>query len=132
MDKTRSQNKALIAIIVVVLLVAAASVVMAMDRGQEQTATSNETTSKNADSNTDTSTGSNTTATDAGAYEDGTYQSTGAYRTPGGQESIGVTVTLAGGVITDASITQNASGGEAEEYQERFTNAYKSEVVGKR
>ncbi|MBI3889860.1 hypothetical protein HY312_04825, partial [Candidatus Saccharibacteria bacterium] len=52
--------------------------------------------------------------------------------TPGGQESIEVKLTLAGGVITDAAVTQNASGGEAEEYQSKFVASYKSEVVGKK
>lgn len=65
------------------------------------------------------------------AYKDGTYSSTGSYSSPGGNESISVTVTLKNGVITSTTAQGNASDSESSEYQSKFVSGYKSLVVGK-
>lgn len=130
MDTPKTPNKSIIAIIVIVLLVAAAGAVVAMNN-KETTTTSGNDTSQISSNNT-TASGENNATASTGNYKDGTYNATGSYRTPGGQESIEVKITLSGGVISDASVTQNATGGEAEEYQSKFTASYKSEVVGKK
>ena len=67
----------------------------------------------------------------AAAYSDGTYEATGKYISPGGRESIDVSVTVMNGKITDTTVTPNADSGEAEEYQQRFAANYKDMVVGK-
>jgi len=65
------------------------------------------------------------------AYKDGTYTETGNYITPGGRETIKVTVTLANDIITDASVTGDATSGESKEYQSDFIGGFKKLVVGK-
>lgn len=132
MDTPKTLNKSIIAIIVVVLLVAAAGVVIAINN--KEAAITTDTSSETAQTSTaDTSgEGTNNTIASTGNYKDGTYNAEGSYRTPGGEESIDVKVTLADGVISDVTVTQNASGGEAEEYQSKFSTSYKSEVVGKK
>lgn len=131
-DTQKGMNKSIIGLIVVIVLVIATTtvVVMSSDRSA-QTTTSNSDTAvtESADSS---GSGTNNAAATTGNYKDGTYNATGSYRTPGGQESIGVKVTLTSGVISDISVTQNASGGEAEEYQDAFVSDYKSQVVGKK
>jgi uncharacterized protein with FMN-binding domain len=64
-------------------------------------------------------------------YKDGTYTEKGRYASPGGGESIDVTVTITGNIITSASVTQNATSKDAKEYQDVFVSGYKSLVVGK-
>ena len=131
MDTHKGINKSIIGLIVVVVLVIAATAVIVMSSNQPTQTTS---TSDTAVTGTTESSGAgtnNATAT-TGNYKDGTYSATGSYRTPGGQESIAVKVTLADGVISDVSVTQNASGGEAEEYQSAFISGYKTQVVGKK
>lgn len=135
MDTPSRPNALIIGIVVVVLLVAGAAAVIAVsDQDQNNTATISEErdTAKTQTPETAGS-GENNAATDAtGNYKDGTYQATGSYRTPGGNESIGVSLTIENGIITDSTVTQNARAGEAREYQGQFVSGYKSEVIGKR
>jgi uncharacterized protein with FMN-binding domain len=65
------------------------------------------------------------------AFKDGIYSSDGRYSTPGGNESIGITVTLKGGIIEDINLEQRATGGDTEIYQRKFASQYKEYVVGK-
>lgn len=130
MDTPRTPNKLIIAAVVVVLLVAASAAAIALSQNENTTQTTENDTAQTQTSDTSGS-GTNNATNEAGNYKDGTYNATGDYRTPGGSESIEVRVTLAGGVITDAEVTQNATGGEAEEYQSQFVSGYKSQVVGK-
>lgn len=132
MEQPKSPNKAIIGIVVVVLLAAAATAVVVLS---SKSATTDEATTTTTSSSTSPSPSTSTTTTDSSStttYKDGTYTATGSYQTPGGTESIGVTVTPSGDMITDASVTQNASGGEAEEYQSAFAGGFKSLVVGKK
>lgn len=64
-------------------------------------------------------------------YKDGTYTSTGTYLSPGGQESLDLTVTLKDGIVTNSSIMQTADNGDSREYQSVFASSYKDQVVGK-
>src|SRR3989344_3548395 len=104
-------NKSIIGILVIVVLVVAVTAAVALSGNQAtQTTTSDNDTDTDVTESTDTSgSGTNNATAVAGNYKDGTYSAAGAYRTPGGQESIDVTLTLAGGVISDISVTQNAS-----------------------
>ena len=132
MESAKTQNKLIIGIVIVVLLIAAAAAVIALNDETKTTTSLNDSKTAQTSTAETSGSGTNNATAEAGNYKDGTYNATGTYRTPGGQESIGVKVTLAGGVITDASVTQNATGGEAEEYQSMFVSGYKSEVVGKK
>ena len=65
-----------------------------------------------------------------GTYTDGTYTAEGSYETPGGEESISVEVTVADDVVTDVTVTPEASGGNAARFQDEFASGIADEVVG--
>ncbi|HEV7453842.1 MAG TPA: hypothetical protein VGO07_01135 [Candidatus Saccharimonadales bacterium] len=67
----------------------------------------------------------------ASAYKDGNYTATGAYDTPDGTEMITVSVTLSGGTIEAANVSQQPISRDAREYQDAFASGYKIYVVGK-
>lgn len=64
-------------------------------------------------------------------YADGTYDATGDYAAPSGPESIEVEVTLKDDVITDVTVTPNASGGQPAQHQTKFAGGIAPTVVGK-
>jgi uncharacterized protein with FMN-binding domain len=76
------------------------------------------------------STGGDTGGGD-GAFADGTYEASGSYQAPSGTESIDVTVTLEGGVITDVQVVGNATDPEAQQHQGEFIGGIAEQVVGK-
>lgn len=65
-----------------------------------------------------------------GAYADGSYTAEGSYSTPESVESISVTVTLAGDIITDVEVTGDPQKAESERYQSEFIGGISDEVVG--
>lgn len=65
-------------------------------------------------------------------YKDGTYSSTGSYISPGGQETIGVSLTLKDDVVVDVTATAQATRPESVKYQAKFVSGYKTLVVGKK
>lgn len=67
----------------------------------------------------------------AGAYTDGTYEAEGDYRSPGGNETIAVSITVKDDVVTAVTVTPEATSGNAKEYQTRFAGGIADEVVGK-
>lgn len=123
--ETKKPSKAIVAIIVVVLLAAAAAGAMYM-------VNSNKVTDSDAPATTDQTTtetpSSDTTATE---FKDGTYNATGDYISPGGQESIDVELTLAGNKITSATVTPHPAASTSVQYQTEFANNFKPLVVGK-
>ncbi|MFP7835167.1 hypothetical protein [Marisediminicola sp. LYQ134] len=82
----------------------------------------------------DASTGSDSTGgsapTTSGDYVDGSYSAAGDYQSPGGTESIDVELTLADNIVTEVSVTGNATSGNAERYQSEFIDGIDAEVVG--
>jgi uncharacterized protein with FMN-binding domain len=64
------------------------------------------------------------------AYADGTYDAEGAYTSPGGNETVGVELTLEGGVVTAVTVTPQSENPTGEQYQERFASGISGEVVG--
>ncbi|GMA32677.1 FMN-binding protein [Litorihabitans aurantiacus] len=68
--------------------------------------------------------------TAGGTYADGTYSATGSYVSPGGQESIEVTLTLAAGVVEDVDVVSNATNPNSVRYQGEFVDGIADEVVG--
>ena len=77
-----------------------------------------------------------TTSTQSGAaanqtYKDGTYEATGSYDSPGGPESLGVSVTIQNNVVTATSAKPEANDPTAQEFQNGFIQGYKTFVVGK-
>ncbi len=130
-ESANGMNKALIGIIVVIVLVAVSTaVVVVAGNVQEDSASgpASETISNSQSTGAPASSGTNQPN---GSYKDGSYTANGGYITPGGSESIDVTLTLSDGVVTAASIEQNAITNEAKQFQSQFESGFESEVVGK-
>jgi len=129
MEPTKKIHPGIAALIVIVLVgIAATAVIVIATTQAKKTDTTSETTSSSESNPVETTP---TASSEIGAYADGTYTATGSYSTPGGRESIDLTVTIADGVITSTSLTENATDGEAKAYQEDFAAGYKTLVVGK-
>ncbi len=65
------------------------------------------------------------------ACKDGTYTATGSYMSPGGEDQVTVTLTIAKDIVTDVSVTPGAQDRTSQRYQQRFIAGYKQYVVGK-
>jgi hypothetical protein len=65
------------------------------------------------------------------SFKDGTYSAVGSYDTPAGTEHVGVSLTIAGGVVTAADVTSEAVAPESKRYQAMFISGYKTQVIGK-
>lgn len=130
----RRINPAVISIIVIVLIAIAAGAAYAANSKNQSASVSNETqtqTQPTTTTSTDTSTTPATDASSSHTYNDGNYTATGKYTTPGGTESISVTITLAGDTISSVSAKGSASRGDSVQYQSKFLSGYESQVVGK-
>lgn len=82
-------------------------------------------------STSDTTGTSNSSTATASTYKDGTYTATGSYDSPGGNQSVSVSVTLKSGVVTGSSVQEGANDPTAREYQQDFISGYKAFVTGK-
>lgn len=71
-------------------------------------------------------------ASSAGAYVDGSYTESGSYQSPNGTESVDVTITLAGDVITAVEVVGNGESRDSQRYQGEFIGGIAAEVVGKK
>ena len=76
--------------------------------------------------------GSGSTGTTGEGYADGTYTAEGSYQTPDSVESIDVTVTLEGDVITAVEVVGDPQRRESQQYQSQFIGGIADVVVGKR
>ncbi len=81
---------------------------------------------------TQTTTTTTETPVQASVYKDGSYSAVGAYTAPSGEESIGVSLTLAGDVVKDVSVIAKATNEDSQKYQSKFISGYKTMVVGKK
>lgn len=77
------------------------------------------------------STASDTASSGSSEYRDGTYEADGSYESPAGQESVGVSLTLADGRITAVEVTPKAEHPNSQKFQGEFKDGIASEVVGK-
>lgn len=66
-----------------------------------------------------------------GDYTDGTYTAEGSYQAPSGTESVTVELTLADNIVTELTVTGDATGGTQKSYQDKFVSGINAEVVGK-
>ena len=80
---------------------------------------------------TASSAASSIAAMERATYTDGTYSAEGTYRSPGGAESVGVTVTLEDGIVTAATFTPHATLPKSVTMQGNFAAGYEAYVVGK-
>lgn len=67
----------------------------------------------------------------SGNYEDGVYEVTGNYISPGGAEEIGVVLTLENNVIVESEVEVRAEREISLEMQNDFAANYKDMVIGK-
>lgn len=124
MEPARKLHPGITALIVIVLVGIAATAVIVIHSNSNKTSdTSTSTTTQTATTPADTATST--------TYKDGTYNATGSYSSPGGRESIELTVTLKDGIITSTSLVADATNGDAKDYQAEFASSYKDLVVGK-
>lgn len=70
-------------------------------------------------------------AAGSASYKDGTYSADGNYVSPNGTETVGVTLTLAGGAVSDVEITQHPSNPNTRKFQGEFAGGIQSQIVGK-
>lgn len=126
MEPAKKLHPGITALIVIVLVGIAATAVIVI-HNNSSTKTNTTDTSTTTTQQAETAADSSTSTT----YKDGTYNATGSYSSPGGKQSIELTVTLKNGVITDTSLVADATDGDAKEYQADFKSAYKDLVVGK-
>ncbi len=124
--KNSSMSKTLIGVVIVIVIVLAAG-------AYEFTKT------KSADTMMPSPTTSQMTSTPTSAamkaqnstYKDGTYTSIGNYMSPGGEEQVGVVLTLKGGKIADITFTPKATRPNSVKFQGLFASGYKPLVLGK-
>jgi uncharacterized protein with FMN-binding domain len=70
-------------------------------------------------------------AATAGSYTDGTYTESADYTSPGGTETVEVTVTLADGIITEVEAVGDGDNPNSKRYQSEFAGGIADVVVGK-
>ena len=73
-----------------------------------------------------------TPTTSVRTYKDGTYTAEGAYVSPGGDESINVTLVLKDGILVDSTVKSLATRPVSVKMQTAFISGYKTLVVGKK
>jgi hypothetical protein len=72
-----------------------------------------------------------TSGATSGSYNDGTYSEQGSYQSPGGLESVTVTLTLADNTVTAVEVAGNGNNPNTAQYQGLFIRGIAAEVVGK-
>lgn len=68
---------------------------------------------------------------DATAFEDGTYNATGEYSSPAGDEEVLVTIVLESDVVVSAEFEGLATHPTSKKLQDMFADGFEDEVVGK-
>ena len=79
----------------------------------------------------DSGTSDSGTADTSAVYTDGTYTAEGSYQAPSGTESVDVTITLKGDVISSVEVVGNATDPQAKQHQGEFIAGISDVVVGK-
>lgn len=65
------------------------------------------------------------------SYKDGSYTASGSYQSPGGTESIDVTLTIADNTVSAVEVTSHADNANSKRYQGEFIGGISDVVVGK-
>lgn len=69
--------------------------------------------------------------TTASSHATGSWTETGDYQTPGGQESVAVTLTAKDGTVTAVKVTGSGSTPNSQQYEAQFESGIAAAVVGK-
>ncbi len=84
------------------------------------------------DSNSSGATSSAQAAVGPKKYVDGTYSAAGSYKSPAGNETVDISLSIdAQGKITAAKFKGNTQNARSKEYQAKFAAGFEKEVVGK-
>lgn len=134
-EQTTQQQKSnvgpIVAIVGIIVIVAAAYFgYNAMNKNATQTTNTTQTTQQTQTTETVPTTAM-ADSEKASSYKDGTYTVVGEYTSPGGPEELGVTLILAKGVVTDATVEVKATRPASKARQTDFAENYKTEIVGK-
>ncbi len=90
-----------------------------------------ETTDESTTPESSSTTSDDASGTGSSGYADGTYTADGSYTSPGGEETITVTLTLADGVIDDVEVENpETTNPNSLRYQGEFIDGIAEEVVG--
>lgn len=130
MESNKTKIVSIVAVIIVIALIVYAT------RGEDtpiKDETNGTATTTDTGTTTDTQVSPATTspAVRQENYKDGTYTATGTYVSPGGPESIEVTLTLKDDIITSAEVVSKAVLPTSKNFQGKFISGYKAVVVGK-
>ncbi|WP_291040510.1 hypothetical protein [Herbiconiux sp.] len=99
--------------------------------GSAPTSAATSAPSSSADSGTPAPTGAaEAPAEGSGTYTDGTYEATGSYTSPNGQEEVDVSITLESDIITAVTVTPEATNPNSVNYQNQFADGIAAVVVG--
>lgn len=123
-----------IAIVAVVVIVIIAAVFMITSKSNEerQESPSGEQ-AEHQTAPTTTQAEVTTAPVTSGQYKNGSYKAVGHYISPGGSESIDVSLTLSNNVVTDAKVNSiKPSGPIARQMQAAFIDGFKNQVIGKK
>ena len=127
----RNQTKLITTIGLIVIVAALAVGVTISTRKASSTVSSNTPAVSASPSGTTAPAVTTTASATEPEYKDGTYTASGSYNSPGGTQSISISVTLTGDKVTATSATAGATDHESSEYQSDFISGYQALVVGK-
>ncbi len=130
-EQPQDNNKKIIAIVGLLVIVAAIAIGVMMS--SQKTDTSNQATSSPTPSISASVTPSPTSnsSNPSSGYKDGTYSATGTYQSPGGRESIDISVTIKDGAVADTTAVSGSANPTGRNYQGQFINGYKAQILGK-
>jgi uncharacterized protein with FMN-binding domain len=135
-----ASKQTILAVSAVGLLVLIGAGVVLFTSTQKDTAGSSTSSSSTSISSSLSSTSSSTsslsttsisTATAATVYRDGTYKASGSYTSPGGNESVEVTITLKDDLITSVSTSTDSKERQSRQYLGLFSQGISGQVNGK-
>lgn len=137
--KDNAAFKGFIAIVVLAILVGGVIVINQEDEVATDTQTQTSSDERNSESSlpvsqqpvndTEQMDQENTSEAQS-AYQDGSYTASGSYSSPGGVESIEVTVNLEGDEIASVSVTSQAKHPTSKQFQASFINGIAELVTG--
>ncbi|HSX28208.1 MAG TPA: hypothetical protein VLF60_02050 [Candidatus Saccharimonadales bacterium] len=127
-DQTPNKKMAATIAVIIVTIMAVMSIEALSTKKATPTATPVVTTSTAA---TPTSSTQSSSTSANQMYKDGTYTVTDSYDSPGGQESMQVSLTIKNDIVTDSTVLPQAYDRDSREFQNVFIEDYKTYVVGK-
>lgn len=128
-ENTASISKKVLPLVVGGALVAVAAVggIILVSQNDKSNSTKNSTaTATPTSSNSESSSSSN-----SGTYKDGTYTANGSYVSPGGKQSIDVTITLNENKIQSVNVTPKGIDPTSQQHEQDFADGIADIVVGK-